>query len=357
MKKRVPSLAVLAAVIGLLCGCGGPVLAPVSIDVAAQPAQNISAYHLFKDAAHQIPNDGVLPYDLNTPLFTDYAAKHRFVWMPSGTAAQYNPDTAFDFPVGAVIVKTFGYLHDLRDPAKGERLIETRLLIHRQDGWIAVPYLWNETATEARLALAGARVPVRWTHNDGSERAINHIVPNVNQCKQCHDSGGKFMPLGPKVPQLNRDYDYGDGRENQLVHWARTGYLKGAPEDLSGVPRFAVWDDPTSGSVETRARAYLDSNCAHCHNPSGPAAPSGMDLSYAQTDPLRIGVNKTPVAAGRGSGGFRFGIVPGQPHESILMYRVRSTELGIMMPPLGRVSVHEEGAALLDEWIGEMNGE
>lgn len=328
---------------------------PVHIDPAAKPAKFISEYHLFEDAQRQIPNEGVIPYDLNTPLFSDYAAKHRFVWMPPGQSASYDENDAFTFPVGTVLVKTFSFPRDLRDPAKGERIIETRLLLHTTAGWVGLPYLWNENTTEARLAVTGAVVDVEWTHLDGTQKRIDYIVPNMNQCKQCHEIGGAMLPIGPKTRHLNRDYDYGDTCENQLAYWTRVGYLSGAPADPAQAPRAPDADKPESASVEARARAWLDINCAHCHNPDGPAYTSGLDLSWEQSDPARIGVMKPPVAAGRAAQGRLFGIVPGKPDESILMHRVESTDPGIMMPPLPRRLVHEEGAALIRQWIAEMS--
>ena len=116
----------------------------------------------------------------------------------------------------------------------------------------------------------------------------------------------------------------------------------------------AVWDDPDSGTLEARARAWLEINCAHCHNPDGPARNSGLDLLASQRNPTAYGIYKSPVAAGRGSGGREFDIVPGQPDKSILVFRVDSTDAGIMMPELGKRLVHKEGLALVRQWIAAM---
>lgn len=337
-------LAVLLCVTALASG-------PVSVDVSKPPARSINEYNLFKDSAQQIPNDGVLPYDLNTPLYSDYANKHRFIWLPEGTHANYDARDTFAFPVGAVIVKTFGFLHDIRDPSKGERLIETRLLIHKPEGWVGFSYIWNEDATDARLAIAGGRADVSWIHYDGQERKLDrYIIPNMNECKQCHENGGKLQPIGPKARHLNKDFKYPDGAMNQLAKWQAAGYLSGAP-DPADAPRIPAADDPASGTLNQRARAYLDINCAHCHNPNGPAHMSGLDLSYDQQDAGKYGVFKSPIAAGRGSGGYKFGIEPGHPENSILMHRIESTEPGVMMPPLPKRMIHDEGIALLQEWI------
>src|SRR5262249_50081420 len=146
------------------------------IDDDWEPPEKLSAYGLFTgNGATQQPAKGVLPYDLNTPLFSDYTAKYRFVRLPPGTTAKYHETEAFAFPVGTIIAKTFAFNHDLRDPSKGQRLIETRLLVRKPEGWIGLPYIWNDTQTEAVLEGIGATRDVRWLHTDGKERTLNYI--------------------------------------------------------------------------------------------------------------------------------------------------------------------------------------
>jgi uncharacterized repeat protein (TIGR03806 family) len=341
----------ILAALWLAAGCAGkPAAAP---DAEWQPPEKLSAYHLFQgDGSAQLPAPGVLPYDINTPLFSDYAGKLRFIQLPPGTSAVYNDSDVFEFPVGAIIIKTFAYPHDARDPSQGRRLIETRLLIHRPEGWIGLPYIWNDAQTEATLRVAGGTRDVRWTHTDGTERTVNYIIPNVNQCLGCHENNRVMRPIGPKARNLNGNLDYADGPDNQLAHWTKLGYLHGVPSEQ--LPRLPVWNDPSTGGLEQRARAWLEMNCAHCHNPAGPGRTSGLDLRYTQDDPGKVGLWKTPVAAGRGSGGRLFDIVPGKPDESILMYRLESTEPGIMMPELGRRLTDTAGVALVRQWIEQL---
>ncbi len=350
--------AVLAAVAAGLVWAGpgaadGDPLGPVNWEAGRRPYRMLSEYRLFRDGRTQTPNAGLLPYDIRTPLFSDYAAKHRFVWMPPGTSATYDPKEPFAFPVGTILVKTFAMPHDLRDPTQGERVLETRLLIHQPDGWVGLPYVWNAETTDARLRVAGTDIDVQWRHTNGTQRTNNYLVPNMNQCKGCHENGDVMAPIGPNARNLNKRFPYAEGSENQLVRWTRAGYLAGAPP-LDTAPRLAVWDDPGTGSVETRARAYLEVNCMHCHNPRGPANTSGLDLRASQTTPVKYGVFKTPVATGRGSGGRKINIFPGRPDDSFLLYRMESTEPDVMMPEVGRRLVHEEGAALIREWIAAM---
>ncbi len=349
------SAAVLIGIaVGAYCWASPPMPKALAAETGVQlpadwkPFKRISEYGLFKDPAAQIPAEGVLPYDLNTTLFSDYSTKYRFVWMPDGETAAYRGEESFDFPVGAMLIKTFGYVDDLRDPSLGQTIVETRILMNTPDGWAVSVYIWNEEQTEADLKIAGGRREMTWTHTDGSTKNLNYIIPNVNQCKGCHIVGEAIEPIGPKGMHLNRSFPYSDGAENQLQRWTDAGYLTGVPDDAPALP---VWDDPETGTEAERARAYLEVNCAHCHRPEGPANTTGLDLRYVQDDPYAWGVGRTPVAAGRGAGDRKFDIVPGKPDESILLFRLESTEPGIMMPELPRLMVHEEAVELLRAWI------
>jgi len=310
--------------------------------------ETLSAWKLFtgKPAALH-PNDGGVHYDLNTPLFSDYAAKSRFVWMPPGTSATYIANDAFEFPVGTIFSKTFAY---------SGRLIETRLLVRGKSGWIPLPYVWNDAQTEAVLQVAADSTTVHWTHPSGEKYSIDYVIPNVNQCKECHEKSKTTVPIGPKARNLNKDFQYADGRANQLAYWTRIGYLKGAPAPEQA-PHATVWDDPSSGTVEARARTYMDVNCGHCHNPEGTANTSGLYLTASETDLMRLGVCKVPVSAGQGSGDLLFDIVDGKPEESILLLRMNSTVPKVMMPELGRTLIHREAVGLIREWIRNMQGE
>ena len=327
---------------------------------ARQPPRRLSEYGLFVgNGATQEPVEGVLPYDVNTPLFSDYTVKHRFIKLPEGKTAKYSPDSVFELPVGTLLIKTFAMPHDLRHAERGERLLETRILEHTAEGWTGLAYVWNDEQTEAELQVAGGTIDVEWTHSDGATRRNNYIVPNVNQCKGCHATGDGMAPIGIQARHLNRTLDFGareqgskGATENQLVHWTRIGALKGAPEP-DQAPKLVAWDD-THALLDKRARAWLEINCAHCHQPGGNAQNSGLDLRVAQTDRMKLGVLKPPVAAGTGSGGKQYDLVPGKPDESILLFRMRSTHPDVMMPELGKRLVPEEAVDLIRQWIAAM---
>lgn len=300
------------------------------------------------------PMAGVIPYDLNTPLFSDYAAKYRFVKLPEGAKARYTSQGVLEFPVESVIAKTFSYPHDMRDLSKGERILETRLLYFHESGWKALTYQWNAEQTGATLSTTGDIVPSSWIDVHGTAQKNDYIIPDQNKCASCHENGAMNIPLGPTACNLNKDYRYADGVDNQLSHWVKAGILEGVPADLTTVPKLAVWNDPSTGNLDQRARAYLEANCAHCHNAKGPARTSGLELTYNQTDTEKFGVWKTPIAVGRGGGGRKYSIVPGHPDESILYFRINSTDGGIMMPEVARRMVDKEGVELIRQWIAAM---
>ena len=314
----------------------------------------LSDYGFFKHRmADHIPAEGVIPYSVSAQLFSDYALKSRFIVLPEGQRLQYKSDGSFDFPQGSVLIKTFYYPADFRNPNQEIKLMETRLLTHTPEGWMGFAYVWNETQTEAFLEIAGERLPVSFIHSDGEKIELEYSVPNFNQCKGCHVNQNQMIPIGPKVRLLNHEFEYPDGTMNQLKKWNILEMINGLP-NLSTLPHTPDYDDPLEGSIAERSRAWIDINCAHCHRLGAPGETSGLFLNIEESDPTRLGIFKPPVAAGRGSGNMRYTIVPGNPEESIMVYRMESTDPGIMMPELSRKLVHKEGVKLVKEWIRNM---
>ncbi len=339
---------------GAALDCQPPLGGAAFFHLDDAPCQKLSSYRFFADGAAQLPGEGVVPYDVNSALFSDYASKHRFLFLPEPMA--YSESGVFELPVGSVLIKTFGYRADLRDDGARERLVETRLLVHGDEGWSGLVYVWDDDQRDAHLQKAGGIVPVEWIDAGGDARSLDYIVPNINQCVNCHVAGDSQQPIGIQARHLNRDFAYADGTANQLAALSERGLLTGAPADPAEAPRLPQWDDPESGTLEERTRAWLDINCAHCHNPTGPARTSGLDLRADQREPALYGICKTPVAAGAGSGGRLYGIVPGKPDESILVYRLESVEPAVRMPELLRQTVHSESLALVREWISGLDG-
>ena len=300
--------------------------------IATGTPATLSAYGFFNGSPDS-PNPLLIPYTLATPLFSDYSNKRRFIYLPPGTRMTANGEGLVSFPIGAAIIKSFGY----PQPDGSYRTIETRLLLHRAEGWVALPYIWRADGSDADLRIAGGRTPVTFTTPSGETRTISYAVPNRNQCKTCHELSQVVTPIGPKLRNL----------ELGATH---RPLVEGADWTAPRLPR---WDDAAQ-PLAPRARAYLDANCAHCHNPRGSASNSGLFLEYERPEGMVTGIRKRPVAAGRGSGGMDYAIDPGHADRSYLLYRLRSLDPGIAMPELGRASVHDEGVRLLETWIGAM---
>lgn len=324
----------------------------ISIDLSGLGKEKLSEYGFFVGVLKDLtPAEDVIPYSINSALFSDYAFKKRFIKIPAGSKVKYSETDVFDFPKGTVLIKNFYYPADFSKPNVDIRILETRLLINEGKNWKALPYIWNEEQTEAYLMVAGKTVPVSWKEGDGAIKRINYSIPNLNQCSGCHLRGDKLMPIGPTARHLNGAHDFSQGK-NQLLMWKEKSLLEGLPE-LSNVGQLVNYENPEA-PIELRARAWLEINCAHCHRADGAAKNSGLHLLASETDPSKIGVGKAPVAAGKGSGGLLYDIVPGKPDESILQFRIESIHPGIMMPELGRTITHTEGVELVRQWIKEM---
>ena len=300
---------------------------------------------------------GVTPYSLNTPLFSDYAVKRRTVWMPSGGSATYDATNVFDFPDGTVFTKSFGFADDMRKAQPILTWVETRVIWKNAGIWQGMAYTWDNAQKTATANPGGEDVSLSWIDANGQTVSTSQYrVPDVPECGECHNSSLVFEPIGPKARNLNGDYAYPDGgTQNQLAHWTATDILSGAP-DPSVAPKLAVWNDPATGTLNDRARAYLESNCAHCHSPTGRAQPSGLYLSTFETNPTTLGLCKKPVAAAQGGCGLTYDVVPGDPDNSIMHCRLASTVDPIKMPELERSLVDTDGLQLITDWITSLTG-
>ena len=308
----------------------------------------LSEFNFFIDNSAQVPHDKVVPYELISTLFSDYSYKQRWVYVPTNQkATYYKKSSVFDFPVGSALIKTFYYPIDERDPSKGMNLLETRLLLRKENGWEAVSYAWNDEQNEAFKKIAGKTINVSWTNFLGEEEDVRYRVPNVNQCKECHAADDKITPIGPKARNINKDFKYEEGEFNQLDYWMTKQIIDSYPLELVSP---VDWSDE-SQNINDRVRSYLDVNCGHCHSPTGNANSTGLYLHLDETRDIHLGIYKKPVATGRGSGGLKYSIVPGKPEESILLHRMISLDPGVMMPESGRALSHHEAVEMVREWI------
>jgi uncharacterized repeat protein (TIGR03806 family) len=317
-------------------------------------------------------NERVVPYSVSTPLFSDMALKHRTMWIPEGSTIGYTPEGVLDFPVGTVFTKSFLFPADFRSPQENLRLIETRLLIRGAEGWSAWPYIWDAAGIDAVLDVTGEVRAIAFVDQYGRDTVSNYLIPQRNQCVECHETrqadGSRQMTLiGPKARWLNRDYSYPGGPANQLQHLADLGLLLGLPalDDVPTATDFAtVASEVLEAGVESldpdtrdrAARDYLDANCAHCHNPGAvEGVSSQLWLNHDATDLFHLGVCKRPSSAGEGTGGLDYDIVPGDPDSSILWFRTATTDVGAMMPQIGRSLADEVGATLIAAWITHLD--
>lgn len=324
---------------------------PVNFNLENIPFNTLSEYNFYNgDLKDLDPVFGVLLYNLNSTLFTDYASKKRFVWMPDGTKANYNSDfTPLDFPVGSVLIKNFYYNNVL--PNNDTRIIETRLMYLTDQGWDFAEYVWNDDQTEATFTTNGSFTNVEWLQ-EGNSNNVTYRIPSRNECFSCHNKFGAPGPIGPKPQNLNREVNYEDGVANQLQKWIDVGYLENNLP--SSIVSTVKWDDE-SLDLNLRLRSYLDINCAHCHSAE----------SYCEYRPMRFAFNDNEDDTNKGVCvepdtqiiGTSFIIEPKNIENSVLRFRVSSIEEENRMPLLGRTLKHKEGVQLIDEWINSLEGE
>ncbi len=316
----------------------------VNMDLTSVPYEKLSEYNFFiGEMKNQSPAKKVLSYEPVSTLFTDYALKKRFVWMPDGTTATYEGDgNILDLPVGAALVKTFYY--DNVQPSGDTRIIETRVMIRKSSGWIFAEYVWNSDQTEAYLDMNGSSIPLSWDQ-DGTIKSTNYRIPSSTECLVCHKINDQPIPIGIKPQSLN--FKLPGEFKTQLQKWVSYGYLKNnLPSNIVS----AIDYHDASQSVDLRLRSYLDINCAHCHQEGKHCDYRPLRLAFSETsNPVNLGlcvepdefINTALINI----------ITPGNKDRSVMHYRMLSTDENVRMPLLGRSIVHEEGLALLEEWI------
>jgi uncharacterized repeat protein (TIGR03806 family) len=337
---------------------GVSISGPIQLDLSQVPLPKLSDYHFFVGPLkNQKPGYKVIPYAPASSLFSDYAHKKRFVWMPKGTKATYNgDDNVLEFPVGTVLIKTFYY--DNVQPSNTTKIIETRLLIRKNDEWKLYDYIWNESQTEAFLDTNqnGVFVPITFIENSIT-RSINYKIPSQTECVTCHKinpnqsiGGEKNTPIGPKPQNLNTVYNYGTTSRNQLEHWKRNGYIDNTLPSITSIYSTVDWRD-TSKSLELRARSYIDINCAHCHRLGGHCDYVAQRFNFSNTDMSTFGVCLPPLFNIQDN---PYVINAGDAGHSELIFRMNTNEGSDMMPIIGRTIIHEEGVELIRDYINSL---
>ncbi|WP_437516281.1 SO2930 family diheme c-type cytochrome [Sorangium sp. So ce1099] len=327
--------------------------APPDPPTKPMPYDTLSEYGFFEGALADLkPAAGVVPYTVAAPLWADHAGKGRFLVLPEGEKITVGEVEDWQFPLGTIVIKTFFLSLDRREPEGAARILETRLLILGEKGWKPHTYVWNEEQTGATRTVAGTRIELDTIDASGSPARAQYLVPNTNQCNSCHERDDRTEVLGLITPQLNRDIVVDGAPRSQLAWLEEQGLFReplGAPEALPSFP-----DPAGDAPLDARARAYLHGNCSHCHRPGGGGGVSGLVLLGWEAEPSKNGVCKVAAAAGAGTGGNAYDIVPGAPDESIMVFRMGSTDPEIKMPELSNRLPDAEGIALVRAWIADM---
>jgi uncharacterized repeat protein (TIGR03806 family) len=311
----------------LINSCEEDGLSPISNNV--EMSAKLSDYNIFQgDPSELNPSSDFHLYELATELFTDYAMKQRLIKVPPGYTLTGINGGLPDFPDGTILVKTFFYYNDTRDASKGKKIIETRLEIKSDSKWNVNTYLWNEQQTDAVLITTGLDKTINWIDQQGRGKVISYHIPSNRECATCHHSSGKIIPIGPKLRNLNIEVTRNATAINQLTHLYNSGILDGVA-DPAIIPRLPDWQSG-SYSLEERGRAYLDVNCAHCHNSNGVASDAKLNLNYETSfGNTNIGDNDK---------------------KKEIVNKMKRGQ----MPRIGTSVVHEEGLELIRSYINSL---
>ena len=330
-------------------------VSPVTVDLTLVPYLKLSDYKFFEgDIKEQIPSLNVIPYEPASSLFTDYASKKRFIWMPIGVKATYVADNkVLDFPVGTVLIKTFYYT--TIQPGNTTKLIETRLMIRKNDGWKFYEYLWNDEQTEADLVagadfLNGSSKTITFKKPNGEDITTDYRIPSDGECFACHKINEIATPIGVKPQNLNHNIAYNGVSKKILQKLVEQGYLDSYPSSIVSTVDYTDASQP----LDLRVRSYIDINCAHCHQDQARCYYRPIRFPFSQTnvdsnigicldadEPINLSIQKV--------------ILPGNYYNSVLHYRISTNVENQRMPLLGRTIVHDEGVALIEQWINTLH--
>lgn len=303
---------------------------------------------LFSSVKDHQPAPSLIPYNVNVPLWSDGASKERFLALPRNNSVAFNQKEQWEFPVGTVIVKTFFLQTDTTNPEKRRRL-ETRLWLQSARGWEGYTYLWNDEQTEATLL---ADWPFRKEYEiktpEGSVKQ-EWYFPSRSDCQACHTHNAGFV-LGWNTRQLNRLENSGKRNTNQIEKFQLlklfTEPLLPAAAELESYPD---WEDEKA-PLESRARAYVDVNCALCHSPGGFGTAGGskanLDVHIPFDAAFAVPTESNPDAPQW--------IVPRESHHSQLIRRMSSRNPKDQMPPLATLVPDHNAQNVIRQWIDEL---
>ncbi len=332
----------------LLCVLNGPrgSLLRLERDGTIPPTmpRTLSKTGVFQNVEKFRMTRGFTSYEVNAPLWSDAAIKHRWFAVPEGTQIAFREHDSWVFPAGTVFVKHFEL-----PTAKGLKRLETRVLVRDEAGGVyGASYRWRADGSEADIVDAGCNAEISLAQAKGPPKLQTWSFPGRGDCLACHTSAAGGV-LGLNTRQTNRvATNCPEGRINQLNYWDHLGLLDHAPDtvEMPSLPKLVSLTD-TAAPVERRVRSYLDSNCAHCHRPGGVHA--FWDARF-ETPLSHAGILGGVVQNNLGLHDARV-VVPGHPESSVMLERMGSAGTLDAMPPLAKNLVDARAVALLSEWI------
>ena len=325
----------------------------VQMDLNTIPYQKLSDYKFFKNNLKDMePTYHVIPFEPASALFTDYAQKKRFVWVPDDTKIEFNGGhNIFKFPTASALIKSFYYDNVL--PANTKKIIETRVMIKTgvdasgDDVWLFANYIWNDTQTEAFLDLSGQDLEINFINEYNQNLTTTYRIPSESECLTCHKFGGKAIPIGPKPQNIDFSYSYTSADQNQIDYWQANGILVSNFDRT--YPKTINWKD-NSQDLNLRVRSYVDANCAHCHRENSHCAYREVRFAFNETtNPSNLGTCLVPQE--NIGDEYTYIVNSGRASKSVLFARISTTNERIKMPLIGRNLVDSKAVEMIENWI------
>jgi cytochrome c553 len=333
-------LAALLVASGLmLAGAAGPRALGTPASAAPMPPPRLADTGLY-----QLP---VRPFSPQYPLWSDGAAKSRWVYLPPGSAIDVSNPDDWEFPVGTRFWKEFRF---------AGRKVETRLIWKATTSeWVFAAYAWNDAGTDAMLAPADG---LATTIETAPGRRLT--IPSVTDCAACHGTTRRG-PLGFNALQLSSDRDPNAVHGEPLDAEMLTLETLVGEGRLTPAPARFLTDPPRIRSDSPRTRAvlgYFAANCGGCHNGSQEITvtmPSLRHDAVLDGDHLvrELAERRTKWQVPGQADGTSVLLAPGDPLASAMLVRMRSRRPSSQMPPLGTVARDTEAVALVERWIAD----